>query len=121
MCASINDKNCNYRPCKSFITQNHLLIYGKKHGKKFVTRGKLGENTGNFISAGMWPPCHIIRLPYPHHVLSPSETYPCDFVRAFNAYFFSWVLLGIQIFLILIFHITVMIIFSEVFLVWDHR
>ena len=57
MCASINDKNCNFRPCKSFITQNHLLIYGKNTGKKFVAQGKLRENTGNFISAGMWPPC----------------------------------------------------------------
>ena len=41
MCASINDKNCNYRPCKSFITQNHLLIYGKNTGKKIVTQGIL--------------------------------------------------------------------------------
>ena len=29
----------------------------KNTGKKFVTQGKLGENTGNLISAGMWPPC----------------------------------------------------------------
>ena len=34
MCASINDKNCNYRPCKSFITQNNLLNYIKKHREK---------------------------------------------------------------------------------------
>ena len=40
MCASINDKNCNYRPCKSFITQNHLLIYGKKHRGKIRNTGK---------------------------------------------------------------------------------
>ena len=40
MCASINDKNCNYRPCKSFITQNHLLIYGKKHREKIRNTGK---------------------------------------------------------------------------------
>ena len=29
----------------------------KNTGKKVVTQGKLRENTGNFISAGMWPPC----------------------------------------------------------------
>ena len=40
MCASINDKNCNYRPYKSFITQNHLLIYGKKHREKIRNTGK---------------------------------------------------------------------------------
>ena len=40
MCASINDKNCNYRPCKSIITQNHLLIYGKKHREKIHNTGK---------------------------------------------------------------------------------
>ena len=40
MCAFINDKNCNYRPCKSFITQNHLLIYGKKHREKIHNTGK---------------------------------------------------------------------------------
>ena len=28
----------------------------KNTGKKFITQGKLRENTGNFISAGMWPP-----------------------------------------------------------------
>ena len=28
----------------------------EKTGKKFVTQGKLRENTGNFISAGTWPP-----------------------------------------------------------------
>ena len=30
MCASINNKNCNYKPAKSFIVQNHLLILWKK-------------------------------------------------------------------------------------------
>ena len=30
MCASINNKNCNYKPAKSFITQNHLLILWKQ-------------------------------------------------------------------------------------------
>ena len=29
----------------------------KNTGKKVVTQEKLGENTGNFISAGMWSPC----------------------------------------------------------------
>ena len=57
MCASINNKNCNYKPAKSFITQNHLLSFLEKNtGKKFVTQGKLRENTGNIISAWMWPP-----------------------------------------------------------------
>ena len=33
----------------------------KNTGKKFVTQGKLRENTGNFISARMWPPCpHLL-------------------------------------------------------------
>ena len=27
-------------------------------GKMYLTQGKLRENTGNFISAGMWPPGH---------------------------------------------------------------
>ena len=63
MCASINDKNCNYKPYKSFIVQSHLLILWKKNtGKKFVTQGKLRENTGNFISVGTWPPCFWSRL-----------------------------------------------------------
>ena len=39
VCASINNKNHNYKPGKSFITQNHLLILWKK------TQGK-GHNTG---------------------------------------------------------------------------
>ena len=30
MCTSINNKNCNYKPGKSFITQNHLLVLWKK-------------------------------------------------------------------------------------------
>ena len=38
MCASINNKNHNYKPEKSFSTQNHLW-YGKKHSEK-------GHNTG---------------------------------------------------------------------------
>ena len=51
MCASISNKNFNYKPAKSFITQNHLLIlWKKKHREKIC-------NTGNFISARMWPPC----------------------------------------------------------------
>ena len=28
----------------------------KNTGKKFLTQGKLRESTGNFISAGIWPP-----------------------------------------------------------------
>ena len=40
MCTSINDKNCNYKPCKSFIVQNHLSIYGKKHKEKIYNTGK---------------------------------------------------------------------------------
>ena len=40
MCTSINDTNCNYKPCKSFIVQNHLLIYGKKHREKIRNTGK---------------------------------------------------------------------------------
>ena len=40
------------------FTAGKGLIYGKKNtGKKLVAQGKLRENTGNFISAGMWPPC----------------------------------------------------------------
>ena len=57
ICASINNKNCNYKPGKSYIYQNHLLFLWKKPGKKFVRQGKLREKTGNLISAGMWPPC----------------------------------------------------------------
>ena len=30
MCASINNKNFDYKPAKSFITKNHLLILWKK-------------------------------------------------------------------------------------------
>ena len=56
MFASINNKNCNCKPGKSFITQNHLLFFWKKnHREKVCNTGK--TNTGNFISAGMWPPC----------------------------------------------------------------
>ena len=44
MCASLNDKKCNYKPYKSFIVQNHLLILWEKNtGKKFVTQGKHRE------------------------------------------------------------------------------
>ena len=44
MCASINDKNCNYKPYKSFIVQSHLLILWKKNtGKQFITQGKHRE------------------------------------------------------------------------------
>ena len=56
MCASINNKNFNYKPAKSFITQNHLLILWKK------TQGKLRENTENFISAQMWTPCKTFTM-----------------------------------------------------------
>ena len=45
MCASINNKNCNYKPrllYYSFITQNHLF-YGKTHREKNHTQGKLRE------------------------------------------------------------------------------
>ena len=34
----------------------------KNTGKKVVTQGKLRENTGNFISAGMWPPCCVLQV-----------------------------------------------------------
>ena len=40
MCASLDDKNCNYKPYKSFIVQNFIE---KNTGKKFVTQGKLRE------------------------------------------------------------------------------
>ena len=33
-------------------------------GKISVTQGKLGENTGNFILARMWPPCCILYKSY---------------------------------------------------------
>ena len=40
VCASINNKNHNYKPGKSLITQNYLLIlWKKKHREK-------GRNTG---------------------------------------------------------------------------
>ena len=40
MCASTSNKNHNYKPGKSFSTQNHLLIYGKKHREKSRNTGK---------------------------------------------------------------------------------
>ena len=41
MCAFINNKNCSYKPGKSFTTQNHLLIlWGKKHREKVRNTGK---------------------------------------------------------------------------------
>ena len=41
MYASINNKNCNYKPGKSFITRNHLLFFWKKkHREKFCNSGK---------------------------------------------------------------------------------
>ena len=41
MCASINNKNFNYKHAKSFITQNHLLILRKKkHREKIHNTGK---------------------------------------------------------------------------------
>ena len=40
MYASINNKNCIYKPGKSFITQNHLLFFGKKKHREKV------HNTG---------------------------------------------------------------------------
>ena len=62
-CASINNKNRNYKPGKSFSTQNHLLILSKKNtGENVITQGKLRENTGNFMSAGMWPPCTYLHI-----------------------------------------------------------
>ena len=30
---------------------------GKTQGKHVVTQGKPGDNTGNFVSIRMWPPC----------------------------------------------------------------
>ena len=40
MCASTSNKNHNYKPGQSFSTQNHLLIYGKKHREKSRNTGK---------------------------------------------------------------------------------
>ena len=40
MCASLNDKNCNCKPCKSFIAQCHLLILWKKTQGKICNSGK---------------------------------------------------------------------------------
>ena len=40
MCASINNKNHNYKLGKSFITQNHLLMLWKKHREKGCNTGK---------------------------------------------------------------------------------
>ena len=34
----------------------------KNTGKKFITQGKLRENTENFISAQMWTPCKTFRM-----------------------------------------------------------
>ena len=31
--------------------------YKNNTGKNYLAQGKLRENTGNFILAGMWPPC----------------------------------------------------------------
>ena len=43
-CASINNKNHNYKPGKSFITQNYLLILWEKNtGKKVKTQGILSR------------------------------------------------------------------------------
>ena len=55
MCASINNKT-NYRPGKSFITQNHLLILWEKNTwKKFVTQGKLREfYLGSNVATLIW-------------------------------------------------------------------
>ena len=59
MCASINNKNCNYKPAKSFITQNHpLILWKKKHREKICNTGKtqgkhrefyLGSNVATLI------------------------------------------------------------------------
>ena len=48
MCASINNKNCNYKPAKYFITQNHLLILWKKktQGKNSSHRENSGKTQG---------------------------------------------------------------------------
>ena len=41
MCASINNNNCNYKPAKSFITQNYpLILWKKKHREKICNTGK---------------------------------------------------------------------------------
>ena len=34
-----------------------LIVFKNSTEKIYVTQGKLRENTGNFISAKMWPPC----------------------------------------------------------------
>ena len=46
----------------------------KNTGKKVVTQGKLRENTGNFISAGMWPPWFM-----QHNVFFMEVTNELDF------------------------------------------
>ena len=52
----------NYRGSKAFI--NLTVIYDKKNntGKNYLAHGKLRENTGNFILAGVWPPCQELQL-----------------------------------------------------------
>ena len=45
MCAFINNKNHNYKPGKSFSTQNHLLILWKKtQGKRLYHRETQGKH-----------------------------------------------------------------------------
>ena len=45
----------NYRGSKAFI--NLTVFYDIKiTGKNYLAQGKLRENTGNFILAGVWPP-----------------------------------------------------------------
>ena len=45
--------------CQDITFPRTTYTGSKNTGKKFVTQGKLRENTGNFISAGMWPPCYV--------------------------------------------------------------
>ena len=52
----------------------------KNTGKKFVTQGKLRENTGNFILARMWPPCSLVNrgaVDTVFRILSISDQMSC--------------------------------------------
>ena len=56
LCASINDKNCNYMPYKSFTLQNHLLISWKKTQGKIRNTGKTqGKHKEFYLSWNVAP------------------------------------------------------------------
>ena len=61
VCASINNKNHNYKPGKSFSTQNHLLIFWKKsQGKRSYHRENSGKTQGilSWLECGH-PDCRV--------------------------------------------------------------